>query len=158
MLGGELKRRLRRLVLDEVTELGFLPLAHRLLKGDRLLGHAQDVAHLTDRGLELTRDLVWPRLTAQLLDELAFDVYDLVELLDHMNGDPDRAPLVRDRTSDGLADPPGRVRGELVSAAVVELLDRSDEAHRALLDQVQEGKAAAQVRLGDRDDEPQVGL
>ncbi len=41
---------------------------------------------------------------------------------------------------------------------VVELLDRPDQAHVALLDQVQEGHAAADVLLGDRDDQAQVGL
>jgi hypothetical protein len=47
---------------------------------------------------------------------------------------------------------------ELVALAVVELLDRADQAERALLDQVEEAQAAAEVRLGDRDDQPQVGL
>ena len=66
--------------------------------------------------------------------------------------------LVGDRARDGLADPPRRVRRELVAAAVVELLDRPDQSQRALLDQVQEGQAASHVALGDRDDEAQVGL
>src|SRR5215218_8096721 len=41
------------LVLDEVTQLGFLLLADRALERDRLLGHAQDVAHLARRALEV---------------------------------------------------------------------------------------------------------
>jgi hypothetical protein len=84
-------------------------------------------------------------------------VDDLVELLDHVHWDADGPALVGDRARDGLADPPGGVRGELVAAAVVELLDRADEAERALLDEVQEREAAAQVALGDGDDEAQVG-
>ena len=55
-------------------------------------------------------------------------------------------------------NPPGGVGRELVAAAVVELLHRADQAERALLDQVQERQAAAQIALGDRDDEAQVGL
>ena len=98
------------------------------------------------------------RLAAELLDELALDVDDLVELLDHVDRDADRPPLVRDRAGDRLADPPRRVGRELVAAAVVELLDGADQAQRALLDQVQERQAAAEVALGDRDDEAQVGL
>jgi hypothetical protein len=35
---------------------------------------------------------------------------------------------------------------------------RADQAQRALLDQVEEAEAAAQVALGDRDDQAQVGL
>ena len=103
-------------------------------------------------------DLLGRGLAAELLDELALDVHDLVELLDHVHGDPDRARLVGDRARDRLADPPGRVGRELVAAAVVELLDRADQAQRALLDQVEERQAAAEVALGDRDDQAQVGL
>ena len=155
---GQLERRLGRLVLDEVAQLGLLLLADRLLQRDRLLGHAQDVAHLARRALELAGDLLRRRLAAELLDELALDVHDLVELLDHVDRDADRPALVGDRARHRLADPPRRVGRELVAAAVVELLDRADQPERALLDQVQERQAAAEVALGDRDDEAQVGL
>ena len=47
---------------------------------------------------------------------------------------------------------------ELVALAVVELLDRADEAEVALLDEVEEQHAAAHVALGDGDHEAQVGL
>ena len=57
-----------------------------------------------------------------------------------------------------LSDPPGGVGAELEAPAVVELLDRPDEAQVALLDQVEEGQAAAHVALGDGDDQAQVGL
>jgi hypothetical protein len=59
---------------------------------------------------------------------------------------------------DRLADPPGRVGRELEALAVVELLGRSHEAQRALLDQVQERETLVAVVLGDRDDEAEVGL
>src|SRR3954469_12889046 len=52
VLRRDLERRLGRLVLDEVAELGLVLLADRLLERDRLLGHAQDVAHLARRALE----------------------------------------------------------------------------------------------------------
>ena len=83
------------------------------------------------------------RLAAEALHELALDVHDLVQLLDHVHGDADRARLVGDRARDRLADPPRRVRRELVALAVVELLDRADQAERALLDQVEEARARA---------------
>ena len=82
----------------------------------------------------------------------------LVELFRHVHGDPDRAALVGDRARHRLADPPRGVGRELVAAAVVELLHRPDQSQRALLDQVQEGEAAAHVALGDRHHEAQVGL
>ena len=108
--------------------------------------------------LELGGDLVGPRLAAEALHELALDVHDLVQLLDHVHRDADRARLVGDRPGDRLADPPGRVRRELVALAVVELLDGADQPERALLDQVEERESAAEVALRDRHDEAEVGL
>ena len=125
---GGVERRLGRVVLDEVAELGVLLLADRLLERDRVLRHAQDLAHLVGRHLELLGDLVGPRLAPEPLDELPLDVHDLVQLLDHVHRDPDRARLVGDRARHRLADPPGRVGRELVALAVVELLDCADQA------------------------------
>ena len=103
-------------------------------------------------------DLLGRRFAPELLHELALHVHDLVQLLDHVHWDADRARLVGDRPRDRLADPPGRVGRELVAASVVELLDGADQAERALLDQVQEREAATQVALRDRHHEPQVRL
>src|SRR5207248_1566654 len=92
------------------------------------------------------------------LPELALDAYDLVQFLDHVDGDPDRPRLVGDRPRDSLPDPPGRVGRALVALAVVELLDGADQAERALLDKVEEAQAAPEVRLRDRADEGEVRL
>ena len=51
-----------------------------------------------------------------------------------------------------------RVGGELVAAAMVELVDRTDKAQVAFLDEVEEGEPATHVLLGDRHDEPEIGL
>ena len=56
----------------------------------------------------------------------------------------------------GLADPPGRVRRELVAQLVVELLDRADQAEVALLDQVEQRDAGLRVVPRDRHHEAQV--
>ena len=73
-----------------------------------------------------------------------------------MDRDPDRAGLVGDGPGHRLADPPVGIRRELEAALVVELLDRPDQADVALLDQVEQAHPAADVLLGDRDDEAQV--
>ena len=57
-----------------------------------------------------------------------------------------------------LADPPRRVRRELVAPLVVELVDGPHEADVAFLDEVQELQAAVRVLLRDRHDEAQVRL
>ena len=70
----------------------------------------------------------------------------------------DGAGLVGDGAGDRLADPPGGVGGELIAAAVFELLDGLHEAHVAFLDEVGEEQAAVLVLLRDRDDEAEVML
>src|SRR5262249_25154345 len=52
----------------------------------------------------------------------------------------------------------GRVRGELVAPAVLELVHGLHQADIALLDQVEELQSPVRVLLRDRDDEAQVGL
>ena len=95
-------------------------------------------------------------LASVLLDEPAAYAHELVDGLDHVNGDADGAGLIGDGASDGLPDPPGGVGGELVALAVVELLNGADKADVALLDEVEEGHAAADVLLGDAYDEAEV--
>ena len=154
-----LERLLGRLVGDEVAQLRLVLVADRLLQRDRHLRDAQDVAHLADRASCSSAAIsAGSGSRPEALHELALDVGDPVQLLDHVHGDPDRPRLVGDRPGHRLADPPGRVGRELVAAAVVELLHRADQPQRALLDQVEEAQAAAQVALRDRDDQPQVGL
>src|SRR5688500_15718385 len=162
LLGEDLRsalvRRLGPLVGDELAELGLLLVADRLLEGDRRLRGALDRLDLLRLDPRDLGDLLGGGLAAQLGDELALGAADLVELLDDVHRDADRARLVGERAGDRLADPPGGVGRELEALAVVELLRGADEAERALLDQVQEGQPLVAVVLGDRDDQAQVRL
>src|SRR5207245_2667657 len=97
-------------------------------------------------------------LASELDLEPACSATELLLPLDYVDGHPDRARVVRDRALHRLADPPGRVRRELVAAAPVELLDRTVQPERPLLDQVEERHAEAAVALGDGDDEAEVRL
>ena len=150
--------RLGPLVGDELAELGLLLVADRLLERHRRLRRALDRVDLLGLDAGDLGDLLGGRLAAQLGDELALRAADLVQLLDDVDRDADRARLVGERAGDRLADPPGRVGRELEALAVVELLRRAHQPERALLDQVEEGQALVAVVLGDRDDEPQVRL
>src|SRR5437879_4021170 len=78
---------------------------------------------LGDGDIHSLRDLRGGRLAAQFLDERAGRPDELVDRLDHVHGDADGPRLIRDRAGNGLTDPPGRVRRELISAAVLELVD-----------------------------------
>src|SRR5687768_14271755 len=141
LLGEDLRRplvrRLGALVGDELAELGLLLVADRLLERHRRLRRALDRLDLLGLDARVLGDLVGRGLAAQLGHELALRAADLVQLLDHMYRDPNRARLVGQRAGDRLADPPGRVGGELEALAVVELLGGPDQAERSLLDQVE---------------------
>ena len=92
------------------------------------------------------------------MEHLPARAHDLVDRLDHVHGNADRARLVRDRARDSLTDPPRRVGRELVAAPVLELVHRLHQPDIALLDQVQELQAAVRVLLGDGDHEAKIGL
>src|SRR5436190_14816920 len=156
--GGGIDRYDGVAVLDEVAEVGVLLLTDRRLERDRLLRQLEDLAHPLRRELHLVADLLRSRFAPEVLQQLSLDAHELVDRLDHVHGNADRARLVRDRAGDRLPDPPRRVGRELVALGVVELLDRADQAEVALLDQVEEQHAAADVALRDRHHEPQVGL
>ncbi len=75
-----------------------------------------------------------------------------------MDGDADRAALIGERTSNRLADPPGRVGRELVPLLPVELVHRAEKAEIPFLNQVEEREVGrtADVLLRNRDHETQV--
>src|SRR6266545_4469375 len=153
-----LHRRHDLLVLDEIAEVAVFLLADRRLQRDRLLRDLEDLAHLVDRHLHLGRDLFRRRLASQLLHELAGGADQLVDRLDHVHRDADRTGLVRDGSGNRLADPPRRVRGELVAPAILELVDRLHQTDVPLLDQVEELEPSIRIFLRDRDHQPEVGL
>lgn len=75
-----------------------------------------------------------------------------------MHRDANRTGLVGHSAGDGLTNPPRRVCRELVALGVVELLDCTDQAQVALLDEVQERHTAAGVTLGEGDNQSEVRL
>src|SRR5581483_2683426 len=116
-------RRHDALVLDEVAEMAVLLLADGRLERDRLFGDLQNFADLVQRDLHLRGDLLGRRLAADLLDQVARGADQLVDRLDHVHGNADRARLIGDRARDRLANPPGGVGRELVAALILELVD-----------------------------------
>ena len=157
LVGGE-----RGGIFDEVAEGPVRLLADRRIEGDRLVARLGDLADLVGRDHDLLAprhrlaDLLHGRLATEFREQLARDADHPVDRLHHVDRDPDRAGLVGDGPRDGLADPPVGIRRELEAALVVELLDRPDQADVALLDQVEQAHPAADVLLGDRDDEAEV--
>ena len=97
-------------------------------------------------------------LATELARELRPHALAALQPVVHVGGQSDRARVVLDRAHQRLANPPDRVGRELEAAAMVELLDRADQAEVALLDEVREGQAEVPVVLGDGDHELEVVL
>src|SRR6202043_2868959 len=94
----------------------------------------------------------------QLLKQTPRYTHELADELPHVHGDADSAGLIGQSPSHCLADPPGRVRRELVAPSVVELLNRAHQTGVALLDEVEERHPAADVLLGYGHNQAEVGL
>jgi hypothetical protein len=73
-----------------------------------------------------------------------------------VDGEPDQICLIGHGPVDCLADPPHRVGRELGATPPVEFLAGSDQADRALLDEVEQWESVTLVALGDRDDQAKV--
>ena len=82
----------------------------------------------------------------------------LARPLPNVHGQADGAPAVLQSALHRLADPQRGVGGEAVAPAPVELLDGSDQAEHALLDEIRERQALALVAAGVGNDQPQVGI
>ncbi|HSQ64448.1 MAG TPA: hypothetical protein VLM85_14590, partial [Polyangiaceae bacterium] len=89
-------------------------IADRRFEADRLLGDLQHLPHLLERHAQLVGKLLRGGLAADLVQHLAAGPHQLVDRLDHVHRDADRARLIGDRAGDRLADPPGGIGGELV--------------------------------------------
>ena len=136
--------------------MAVLLLADGRLEADRLLRHAHDLTDLVHRHFQTLGDLLGAGVVAVLMQQLAGNLLDLVDGLDHMNGDADGAGLIGDGAGDCLTDPPCRIGGELEALGVVELLNSLDQTQIALLNQIQKLHAAADIALGDGNDQTQV--
>lgn len=97
-LNGGVDRQQRVLVFDEVAKMRILFVTHRGFERNRLLGDFQNLAHLFKRHGQLFRQLFRGRLAADLVQHLARGANDLVDRLDHVNRNTDRA---RGRRSNG---------------------------------------------------------
>ena len=139
-------------------ERRFLVAADRHVQAHRVAAVLEQIADLLDRDAGLFGQFLIGGFAAQVLVHLTLDPGQLVDLLDQVDRQPDRAALVGHAAGDGLADPPRGVGRELETLAVVELLHRADQTQVALLDQVQQRHAAAGVALGQRHHQPKVGL
>ena len=146
-----IRRHFHVVILDKISKMAVLLLTDRRLQGHRILGDLHDLSHAVYRHIELFRKLLRRCLSSEFLYQLALCSHKPVDRLDHMDRDPDRSRLVRDRAGDRLTYPPGRVSAELVSLPVIKLFHGLDESEISLLDQVQKLHPASHIALCDAD-------
>ena len=145
------------LVLEHVA-VHRVAVADGRLEADRILDEVEQLADALELDAALQRDLLRQRVAVQFLGEHAPGPHHAPDLVDDVHGQADGPALVGDRPRHGLANPPGRVRGELEAHAVVELLHRADQAEVALLDEVEQRDAGIHVVPRDGHHEAQVAL
>src|SRR5215218_10083647 len=155
---GEVVWRFRLLIRDKVPQLRGVVFPDGGLHVIQKNRYAPDAHDLLRVDLHYGGDLFVRGVAVELGAEAALDPVILVDLLDHVDWDPDRTSLVGYRPGDGLADPPRRVGRELETLAVVELLDGPHQPDVALLDQVEQRDAPSSILLRYRDNEPEVGF
>ncbi len=152
-----IRRRKRRLVLDEVADCHSRVIADRSVQGHGLLGDLQDLPYLFLRHLHFGRERRDIGLNAELRQVGAVHAIELVDLLDHVHRNSNGSTLVGDAARDCLANPPGRVSRKLEATTVFEFLDGLEEPEVSFLDDVAELHASVHVLLGDGDDQAQIG-
>src|SRR5918997_55451 len=155
---GEVVRRFRLLIRDKVPQLRGVVFPDGGLQGDRTSRDAPDAHDLLRVDLHYGGDLFVGGVTVELGAKPALHPVVLVDLLDHVDGNPDRSSLVGYGPGDGLTDPPRRVGRELEALAVVELLYGPHQPDVALLDQIEQRDSPSGILLRYRDDEPEVGF
>src|ERR687889_690914 len=124
-------------VLQEVAELGGVVVPDGRGEAYGTLADLLQPLDLSHENAQLERDLLLRRLAPEGLDHAPVGPVVLVDLLDHVIGDADGPSLVGDGAGYRLPYPPRRIRRELVTLGVVELLGRPYEPEVALLDEVE---------------------
>ena len=96
------------------------------------------------------------RISAELLHQLTLHAHDLAICLNQMNRQANRSCLVSNRTGNRLADPPCCIGAELESLIRIKLISSLHQTDIAFLDQIQKLHAAANIFLGNRNNQTQV--
>ncbi len=145
------------LILNELTQLTLAFLAHGLLQRERVSRRPEYPVHLFGAQIQGLGDLLLAGLPTQFLLQLASHLLDSAQPLPHMHRQTDGAALIRQRSRDGLSNPPCGIGAEPVALPIVELVHGAHQTHVPLLDQVQERQPLPTVVLSDANHQTQVG-
>ncbi len=156
--GRRLERRYGRSVLDNVAELGVTVLAQRLRQRERLGSVPEDLDHLFLFELEVGGELRRCRAAAKLSLEAASGLRHPGQQVPGMHRQAHGAARISDPTRYCLTDPPSCICRKFEALAPIELLDGMHKPEVALLHEVEQWQLSGLVLLGNRHDEPEVGL
>mgnify|MGYP007081500513 CR=1 FL=1 len=93
---GCIRRNNRGIVFDKIAQLRVFLFADRRFKADRFLRDLLDLTNALRREAHLFSDLFGGWFATERLQELTLNAHELVDGLDHMNGNADGARLVCD--------------------------------------------------------------
>src|SRR5882724_731532 len=96
-------------VLDEARDRSLAIISDRRFKRDWLLSDLQCFAHFPRRHVHSAGKLLVSRFAAEFLNHQSLCAEDLVDDLDHMHRDANRAALIGDRAGHRLANLPRRI-------------------------------------------------
>ena len=117
-----------------------------------------DRAHLLDRHAQHFRQLIVGWFAAKFLEHAPLFTHQPVDRFNHVHRNANSAGLVGNRSRDRLADPPGCIGRKLEALQVVELLDGSNQADIAFLDEVEQVEATANILFRHTDNQPKIGF
>ncbi len=136
------------LVLYKISQNRIFFVVGRCLEGKRAAGNLDHILHFLWGYIQGFGQLFHGWVTPQALGKLMLDAQQLVNLVAHVNRNPNRATLVSYCTRDRLADPPGSISTELMPAPVVKLLSGTDQTDVTFLNQIKKGYSTTHIFLG----------
>src|SRR5579863_237248 len=146
------------LVFDQITKGRISLLANRRFQRNRYAHNLAHFAYGRLRNIHLLGNFRRGGLVSQRLHQLPRSANQLVDHFDHVYRQANGARLVGQGPADGLANPPRRIGGKLIAAAVLELVDGLHQADVAFLNQVEELQPAVAILFSDGNDQSQVGF
>src|SRR5208282_3563567 len=157
-LAGSFGRVLGALVFDEVPHAHVPIIAHRRVERDRLAGHLEQRVDARNRQTHFIGEVFRRGLAPQFLAELILRPPEPGHDLDHVDRNANGARLVGNGAGQRLANPPHRIGGKLIAAAILEFLDPLKQAKITLLNQIEQRLPPVDVFLSDGDHEAQIGF
>src|SRR5207253_3269130 len=149
--------RLRLLVADDFAELRGIIIADRRIERGRTDRNCLKLRDFSTRNSDFIAELVIGRFATELFAHLQRYATHLGDFVHKVHRQPDGFALIRQRSLDGLLDPPSGVSAQLSALRRIEPFHRLHEPDVAFGDQIQQRQTKVRVVVCDLDHQTQVG-